>query len=724
MSHNYDDSVLAQLRYGAGRTLLGDTGVIVLKALLESGVSYVGGYPGSPVTNIYDATAGANHDILKPLGIYFQGSGNEASAASMLKISINHPVRGAVIWKVVGSNVAADPLAHIASSGVKGGVLVFVGEDYGCSSTSVAETTLTMGLKSGLIVIDPPVDAQRLHWLIQRGFEMSEASQMPAAFLLRTRVGNMKGSIICGENREPTISRTRPLEKIIYDITRDHFPPYSVLQERSILTERLPLAAQYALRHELNQLFPGTAAGNGKLRAGGPGIITHGMVLNTLRRVLAHLGRADATGKSDLSILNLNVLHPLIPEQVLDFLRGHPQVLIIEEGAPTFLEQQIRVLAQKEKLDVELYGTDILPPSGERVPAVVLRGVEDFLGRAAGNGKGPRELPRSRACEEHVAAAAAFLKKPPTPRLPIFCSGCPERPIFSALTLLREQFGSTEYGNDIGCYSMGALPPHNLEGLVTGMGTGLAASTAMGVISGQRPIAFMGDGTFWHSGLTTSVVNAIYDNLDAVLVIFDNLWTAMTGHQENPSSHRNIRGEAIPRMQIEETLRGMGVTWLRTVNPYDMAESYTALREAFQTPEGGLKVVVSRAECELERTRRERIPLRLAIQAGERKLLPRLGVDPDVCTGDHSCMRFNGCPSLTLKENPNPLRQDEVAHIDQSCTGCGFCGELAHTAILCPSFYRVEVIENPTAWDKLRAGLRRAVIGRLWRWSQPAPGRA
>ena len=166
-------------------------------------------------------------------------------------------------------------------------------------------------------------------------------------------------------------------------------------------------------------------------------------------------------------------------------------------------------------------------------------------------------------------------------------------------------------------------------------------------------------------------------------------------------------------MTIPEALRGVGVRWIRTVNSYRIAEMLGTLREALTTRYEGLKVIVARGECQLERQRRERPLRRQRAAAGGEVVQPRFGVDPDVCTGDHSCMRLNGCPSLTLAENPDPLRDDPIAHVDETCVGCGVCGEVAHAAVLCPSFYEVRIVQNPSRWRRLLARVRLAVITRL-----------
>ncbi|MBI5627658.1 MAG: indolepyruvate ferredoxin oxidoreductase, partial [Candidatus Rokubacteria bacterium] len=219
-------------------------------------------------------------------------------------------------------------------------------------------------------------------------------------------------------------------------------------------------------------------------------------------------------------------------------------------------------------------------------------------------------------------------------------------------------------------------------------------------------------GGFWHSGLTAGVANAVYNKQDSVLVILENFYTAATGQQENPSSGKNPRGDEV-KMSIAETIKSLGVSWVRTVNPYRVAATLKTIKDAMTTTAGGLKVIIARAECRLERQRREKPQVAARLKAGARVESPKFGVDPDVCTGDKSCMRLNGCPSLTLRENPDPLRDDPVAHVDQSCVGCGLCGEVAHAAVLCPSVYEVRVVHNPRIWERALDAIRRSVIGRL-----------
>jgi indolepyruvate ferredoxin oxidoreductase alpha subunit len=226
----------------------------------------------------------------------------------------------------------------------------------------------------------------------------------------------------------------------------------------------------------------------------------------------------------------------------------------------------------------------------------------------------------------------------------------------------------------------------------------------------RRPIAIMGDGGFWHNGLITGVASNLFNKGDGVLIVMQNGYASATGQQYIPSSAASKEGPA-PGMGIEPTLRAMGVKWLRTVRTYSVSTMVKTLKEAMKTAERGLKVIIADGECQLARQRRVRAEDAEKLKRGERVTRTRYGVDDEICTGDHSCIRLSGCPSLTVKPSPDPLRTDPVATVIESCVGCGLCGEVAHAAVLCPSFYRAEIIRNANWRDRFMHRLRQKVIG-------------
>jgi indolepyruvate ferredoxin oxidoreductase, alpha subunit len=314
-----------------------------------------------------------------------------------------------------------------------------------------------------------------------------------------------------------------------------------------------------------------------------------------------------------------------------------------------------------------------------------------------------------------LAAAKQSLTGNVHSRPPSFCTGCPERPIFAAMKLVERELGPHHVSCDIGCHLFSILPPFNLGNSTMGYGLGGAGAAAFNVPANKRAIALVGDGGFWHNGLASSVGNAAFNKSDNVMIIVDNGYAAATGGQDIPSSVADNAHRAT-RNPIEKAVRGLGIGWVRTITrTYDVAKMRDTLKEALTTAMKGPKVIVAQSECMLNKQRRERPLMGKRLAGGERVVRERFGVDPETCTGDHSCIRLSGCPSLTLAPNPDPLRREPITKVINSCVGCGLCGEVSHAAVLCPSFYRATAIANPTAWDRVKARFREGVIGWLQR---------
>ena len=707
-----------RLRLGAGETFHGEGILAITKALLQSGVAYVGGYQGAPVSHLLDVLV-QSKEYLAELGVHVEACSNEASAAAMLGASINYPLRGAVTWKsIVGTNVAADALSNLASPGVVGGALIVVGEDYGEGASVIQERTYAYALKSSLLLLDPRPDLAHMAGIVEQGFALSEASSMPAILQLRIRACHLRGSFAAKDNVAPRFSARHLLEgPAQFDYARLSHPPVTFRHEKLKTAERIPAARRFIAEHGLNETFPG--------RSPDLGLIIQGGLHNSVIGALARLGLADAFGQSDLSILALNVTYPLVPAEIRDFCAGKRAVLVVEEGQPEFIEQEILATLRRLEVDTPVHGKEVLPLAGEYTIEILARGVAEFLSRVAPGIRieaGRRWLAETDARRDAVAKA---LGSALPPRPPNFCIGCPERPVFAALKLAQQDIGPVHIAADIGCHSFATFEPFSMGHSILGYGMSLASRAGVSPMLERRAIAVMGDGGFWHNGLLTGVQSALFNGDDAVLLIMKNGYTSATGTQEIISTPEEaVRAAAKDKTQslvdrnqlIERTLRGIGVKWLRTVDSYDVSAMRRTLDEAFTTAFAGLKVIVASGECQLERQRRVR-PWRAAkLGRGERVLRVKYGVDEDLCSGDHSCIRLSGCPTLSVRQSSDPLRVDPVATVLEGCVGCGLCGENAHAATLCPSFYRGEVIQNPGWRNRLSAKLRAAVIGLL----QPA----
>ncbi|SFP96577.1 indolepyruvate ferredoxin oxidoreductase subunit alpha [Tranquillimonas alkanivorans] len=687
-----------QLRIGAGETFRGEGILAITKALLENGVGYVGGYQGAPISHLMDVLADAE-ELMGELGIRFEANASEAAAAAMLAASVHYPIRGAVTFKsTVGTNVASDALANLASGGVKGGALIIVGEDYGEGSSIMQERSHPFAQKSQIWLLDPRPNLPSITDAVRHGFELSEASNTPVMLQVRIRCCHVHGSFEAKDNVPPPLTVRDALANPQRDTGRIVLPPASYLHEKEKIEKRWPAAVKYIRENQLNERF---GPEDGKV-----GIVMQGGMYNGVIRALQRLGLADVHGESEVPLYVLNVTYPIVDEEFLEFCEGKDAVLMVEEGQPDLIEQNLRSILHKAGATVKLAGKDVLPMAGEYTGKVMYEGVEAFLKAHA-----PGILPDlARAPNRPAPSDVPDLSKTVPARPPGFCTGCPERPIFAAMKLVEEETGPHQVSADIGCHLFSIMPPFEIGGTTMGYGLGPASNAAFDGGGEKRPISIIGDGGFWHNGLSSSIGNAVFNKSDGVTIVVDNYYSAATGGQDILSSRADNKSKAT-KHPITEAVKGVGVTWVRQIDrTYDVGKMRETLKEALTTDHEGPKVIVASSECMLNRQRREKPLLKQAIKEGRRVEKPKFGVDEDVCTGDHACMRLSGCPSLTLKMPDDPLRDDPIAHIDQSCVGCGNCGEVADTAVLCPSFYRADLVHNPSDFETRWARWQRRVI--------------
>src|ERR1039458_5234841 len=455
-----------KLRLGDGEVFRGEGILAVTKALLQSGVSYVAGYQGAPISHLMDVLTDSN-DILRELGVLFEHSASEAAAAATLAASVNYPLRGAVTFKstvgtnvasdilrelgvlfehsaseaaaaatlaasvsyplrgavtfksTVGTNVASDALANLASGGVLGGALIVVGEDYGEGSSIMQERSHAFAMKSQIWLLDPRPNLPSIVRAVERGFELSEASHTPVMLELRIRACHVHGRFTARNNVRPQFTLRDAMEHPVRDAGRIVLPPASFRHELEKVRERWPAAQRFIRQHGLNEWFSEGAQDFG--------IILQGGMYNTTVRALELLGLSDAFGNTKVPLYVLNVTYPLVDEEILRFCAAKRGVLLIEEGQPDFIEQNLNSILRKAGLDTKVHGKDVhdniaLPMAGEYTPAVVIEGISKFAGwyapRLAAARRTAVPAPAALAVAQHVHA-----------RPPSFCTGCPERPI-------------------------------------------------------------------------------------------------------------------------------------------------------------------------------------------------------------------------------------------------------------------------------------------------------
>src|SRR5206468_3462315 len=386
---------------------------------------------------------------------------------------------------------------------------------------------------------------------VEEGFGLSEACNEPVLFSIRIRACHVRGALACRDNVRPAISMRSPLEAPAFSLERINLPPFTYAMEAKKFEQRLPAARRYILERGLNEHRAGSESHLG--------IVMQGGLWNTTVRGLHLLGLADVRGRSAVPMLILNAIHPLVPEELLEFLRGKTRVLVVEEGMPNYIERDLKALAHDAKLDVEIQGKEVFSPHGEYVPALVIGGLRKFLVSANPTAQSVTAIEdRYAALIAHRDLVRAALPEPVSKRPPSFCTGCPERPVFSAMKVLRTQepaVGDTHVAADIGCHTFSTQAPFHVGNSVLGYGMGLASSSAVAPLFGKRVMSVMGDGGFWHNGLTNGVANAMYNRQDSVLVILDNFYTSATGQHHNPSTGTNARNEPTG-MTIPQALRG------------------------------------------------------------------------------------------------------------------------------------------------------------------------
>ncbi len=692
---------IQNLEIGKDTTFRGEGILAVIKALLESGVAYVGGYQGAPVSHLIDVLTDAQ-DLLDSLDVKFEANSNEASAAAMLAASIHYPLRGAVTWKsTVGTNVASDALSNLASTGVTGGALVILGEDYGEGSSIIQERSYAFAMKSQMWLLDPRPNLPSMVEMTRKAFDLSEASNTPVMMQLRIRACHLYGEFAALDNKRPKTTVAEALENPVFAKEKIVLPPAIFAHEKAKIEERLPNAVRHIKAAGLNEIFNGGESAIG--------IVTQGGLYNQVIRSLQMLNLADAYGVGSIPLYVLNVVYPLIDDEILAFCEGKKSVLLVEEGQPNYIEQALNTILRQNGRQTVVEGKSLLPAYGECDSEAVTHGLREYL--AAWQPGQEVMVP-----QKSTLISLRSVEDIAAPRPPGFCTGCPERPFFSAMKMLAEENGPMHISADIGCNSFGTLEPFNVGNTIVGYGLGVAGASAFAG-SGKRPISVTGDGGFWHNGLSSGVVESVYNDSDNITVVIENGYAAATGGQCIPSSQNSFKAKS-KKADIETAVRGVGVNWVRKVDSYRIQDVKKTMNDALSTDYDGPKVVIVEGECMLNKQRREKPLIQKQIKAQQRVVKKRFFVDAKTCTGDHACVRLSGCPSLTIKPNPDPLREDPVAYVNNDCVGCGVCGEVAHAAVLCPSFLRAELIFNPSLVDKVLSTVRTFVIRLLQSFSE------
>lgn len=595
---------------------------------LESGIAFATGYPGTPSTEIIETIASLDKSV------FAEWAPNEKVALEEAAGVAYAGLRTLVTMKCVGLNVAADPLMSLAYSGVEGGLVILVADDPGPHTSQTEQDDRYYG-KIALLPVLEPYDPQEAHDLIKYAFELSERYKVPVIFRTTTRVNHTTANVEVGEFLK--LNREAKFEKDILRYVRASMK--GNLQRHKWLNETLE-----KIREEFESLNFNWIEGKGKY-----GIITVGAPYNYVKEALAKIN-------DDFKILKLSTPHPMPKKLVVEFLKSVEKVIVVEDGA-SFVEEEVKVIAQEEGISIPIYGkrTKHLPVEGELTPKIVREALLKLLGEEAKAYQKPREV------EEAEKLAP---QRPPT-----MCPGCPHRGSYRALLDALRELGykrdELPIHGDIGCYALSLLPP--LEAIWTEFVMGASVSLANGqsIAMNKKIVATIGDSTFFHNGIPP-LVDAVYKNLDVLVLILDNRTTAMTGHQPHPGTGQSETGRQFNEIDIESVVKGLGVKFVKTVDPYNLKETKEAIKEAMQFK--GPAVIIAKRECIIPVLRR-----------GEIGEIPK--VVEEKCTGCKACISLTGCPALVYDTEKKKVRIDPLI-----CTGCGICNQLCpFNAIKFPS---------------------------------------
>lgn len=582
--------------------LLGNEAIV--RGAVEAGLQVATCYPGTPSSEVPDTLF-----RLSPEAKYtFEYSVNEKVA---LEVAGGATLSGALTlctMKHVGVNVAADPLMTLCYTGTPGGLLLLSADDPGCHSSQNEQDNRYYARLAGMPVLEPAT-AQEAKDMTRDGLLLSKKHGAPFMLRTTTRVNHLRGPVEFGPVAEPGTPEgfKRNPSKFV------PIPAFSRPMHVALL-ERLETLRQEAENSPYN-----TVTGSGSL----------GIVCSSISRAYV----ADALAQSGLTdkvkVLGLGFSHPLPETLCLDFLSSVSKTLVVEELEP-ILENELRVLAQKNGLDVEILGKDVLPRCNEFTVTMV----EDAIYRLTGDAAPTRE-----ACQP-----AALPMRPPN-----LCAGCPHRGTYFAA---RKVFGDDAvYSSDIGCYTLGLLPPLQAADFLLCMGSSISAGGGAALASGKTVVAFIGDSTYFHSGLT-GVANAVFNKHNVLIVVLDNRTTAMTGHQPHPGVDKTILGDNDSRLDIEASVRGLGVTEVREVNPFNQKKTLAAFEELKAM--NGVRVLIAKEPCPLF-TRRV-----------YKKVAPQVAYVAESCTGRFECLDTLACPAM--------YRDGDKAAVNPIlCNGCMLC---------------------------------------------------
>ncbi|MBP5451927.1 MAG: indolepyruvate ferredoxin oxidoreductase subunit alpha [Treponema sp.] len=562
------------------------------RGLYEAGCEFISSYPGTPSTEITEEAA-------KFKEIYCEWAPNEKVALESAFGACLAGHRSFCGMKHVGLNVAADPLYTMSYTGVNAGLIVGVADDPGMHSSQNEQDSRHHAIASKIPMIEPS-DSEEARAFASLAFELSEKFDTPILYKMCTRVAHSQSIV---EPAERSVPEHKKYEK---NIQKYVMAPANAIRRHPFVEQRMKDIEEWSCTRGINRV---EIAASGSVLSD-VGVITSSTSYQYTKEVLG----------DEANILKLGMVNPLPAKMIRDFAKGLKKIIVIEELDP-IIENFCRSL----ELGVEIHGKDMFPICGEFS--------QNLISQAFG-----KKVDQGKKLEEDIPV-----------RPPIMCAGCPHRGMFYALNKLKV----TVFG-DIGCYTLGSVAPLSAMDVTLCMGASFSGihgwNKSMGSEHEKKSVAVIGDSTFMHSGMT-GLASIAYNRSNSTVIVLDNSITGMTGHQQNPTTGKDLYGNPAGRVDLEALAHAMGINRVRVVDPYNIADCEKAVKEELEVQEPSL--IISRRPCALLK---------------EVKPKPPLKVDAEKCRSCKMCMKI-GCPAIAMK--------DGKAKIDVTlCVGCGVCAQM------------------------------------------------
>lgn len=587
----------------------------IARGILETGIGVMTTYPGTPASEIADSIA----LVAKDADMYMEYSTNEIVALETAAGAAICKVRALTAMKHVGLNVAADALMVFAYTGVRAALIIVTADDPECYSSQNEQDNRYYALLSNLPMLEPS-DAQEAKDMIHYAVEISEKLELPCLFRTTTRVAHTRTPVVLDKIQKPNMKGDYQR-----DPKRFVMVPANARIYHKVLLDKMEKAKKITEESLFNKI---TRTGKEV------GIITSGIAYNYATEA-ADLLNLDA------SILKLGMTHPLPENKIVNFLKAHKTIIIIEELEP-YLETQIKAIAKDKVPNVKIYGkteTSCFPNYGELSTRQVIEGLAKILNKKP-------SIAFIEIDKKYSQASKILL-----PRPPILCPGCPHRASFHVIRTAAA--GKAITTTDIGCYALGYQPPFQVGELMFCMGASIGTACGISKVMGQDTVAIVGDSTFFHASIP-GLINAVYNNHKITLIVLDNLTTAMTGHQPHPGTGKTGMNTQTEKVSIEEVAKGCGVKYVKVINPFKVKEATSIVKEALKTE--GPSVIIFRSPCTL-----------LTISEKRRKGLQVTSCRvTEKCTNCMACVKLLGCPGLEIEES-------RVVINETLCTGCTLC---------------------------------------------------